>query len=192
MSLDHSLVSQNCRPDNVRKIKRRPPQTAAGSLESEIEKFLQQARNRGPEGPKADPGPRPQLPPRPPAPPVPAAQPVRPGDGFGQGVASHVKQHMGTDRIAERDAHLAETIELADERVEQHLESVFNHDVGQIVHKDDLASEIAEGTDVAAFEEDTDQQVGLSTPAAIREMLQSPEDIRKVFIVSEILRRPEI
>ena len=101
------------------------------------------------------------------------AEPVRQGESFAQ----HVSQHR-----------LAEVVEHADERMEEHLQDVFSHKLGSF----DRAplSEIAEGTDAKAWQEDDSQQSGF-TGQEIRDLFRSPQEIRKAIIVNEILRRPD-
>jgi len=187
----------------------RPQANAGGQkgIEAEIEDFLRQAR--GQQAQKQ--APAKQAPPQPPRQPqrrpapqqqgrpaarqgrVLEAQPVqqqdiRPGQGFGRGLAEHVQEHIGQDSISTRDAHLAETIEQADERVERHLEDVFDHDLGRLEHVEEVDTSISEGTDAMEIVEEADP---LATAKRIRKMLGSAESIREVFIASEILKRPE-
>lgn len=156
------------------------------SMEAEIEDFLRQAR-----GDRA-------VPPAPPKPPVVEAVPfeatpvpdeVVPGQGFGRDLATHVSQHIGHDSISRRDAQLADAVEAADERVEKHLQEVFDHDVGRLAHADAVDTSIQEGTDAA---DATSAEKQPDAAAKIAEMLKTPQSIRNMFIVSEILKRPEI
>ena len=136
-------------------------------------------------------------PPRPPEAPrpqliieaVPVEEDIVPGRGFGGNVANHVKEHMDTDRIADRDVGLGHVVEAADEHIEEHLEEVFDHDVGHLAHADPIETSVAEGTDAPSWE---GKKAEDSTADVIRKMLQSPDDIRNVFIISEILKRPDI
>ena len=182
------------------------PQARAGGnkgIESEIEEFLRQARGeKARQTPvQASPPPRQANPaarakPQPPRqfrPRVIEAQPVDrdivPGEGFGRSVSEHVRDHIGKDSISTRDAHLGESIESADERIEQHLEDVFDHDVGHLDHAVKVDTSIAEGTD-ALDNENVDKQS--SEAKRIRQMLSSPDSVREVFIAAEILKRPEV
>ena len=181
-----------------------PKQRPAGGLEAEIEDFLRQVR-----GEPAPPRPPqssvesvlpPQPPPRRPKPTqvlpelAQAEDDFVPGDGFGEGVSSHVREHLSGDTIANRDSHLGEYVGETDERVEQRLEQVFDHDVGHLEHRELVDTSIAEGTDAT----DVHSQTGNKKPederaaAKIRKMLSQPESIRDVFVAAEILKRPEI
>lgn len=165
------------------------PQARGGrpNVDDEIEEFLRQARGRGEANP-----------PQPPEPPQPVRraslpqQPnvhVRPGEGFGENVTSHVREHLHTDSILERDAHLAEVVEEADERIEAHLEDVFDHEVGRLEHVNEVDTSIKDGTDDSTWDNKVDSN---DTADLIRNTLQSPDKIRNVFIISEILKRPEL
>lgn len=180
------------------------PQAQGGGqkgIEAEIEDFLRQARGQQP-APAKPPPPEPprQAPQRPARQAQPArqgrvveAQPaqedIRPGQGFGRGVSQHVQEHITRDSISTRDAHLADSIELADERVERHLEEVFDHDLGRLEHVEHVDTSISEGTDAMEIVEEADP---LAAAKRIRQMLGSSESIREVFIASEILKRPEL
>lgn len=173
-------------------VQNRPGKAGAANIEAEIEDFLRQARGGG-QQPQA----RAAAPPAPPAAPrrVVEAEPVarEPGKNFGRGLAEHVEQHIGRDSISTRDAHLAESVEMADERVEHHLEEVFDHDVGHLAHVDDTDTSISEGTDEASYEKaPTSSTVQTATAKRIIEMLKSPNGVRDVLIAAEVLKRPEI
>ena len=156
------------------------------NIEHEIEDFLREVRGQ----PKTEP---------PPPPPkrVIKAQPVQkapvsehvPGQNFGRGLAEHVYEHIGQDSISTRDAGLGDVVELTDERVEDRLHQVFDHDVGNLAHVEDTNMEVKEGTDAAAWEQTT---IKNANTEQIRQMLASPQNIGNLFIVSEILKRPEI
>ena len=78
---------------------------------------------------------------------------VRPGREFGSKLSDHVREHIIQDSISQRDAELARATETADERIEHHLEEVFEHEVGHIAHADQVDYNVAEGTDAAAWED---------------------------------------
>jgi hypothetical protein len=165
-----------------------------GTIEREIEAFLRQARGDEVATP---PPPRDQPiraePVR--AQRVPNQRAIEPGREFGQSVAAHVEEHISSHGLEDRDAHLGEQVALADERVEQHLGKVFDHDIGQLTHVQDTDTSISEGTDANAWKHDeqgADAATVETTPDAIRRLLSTPDDIRNVFIISEILKRPEV
>lgn len=169
----------------------RAQQGGKQAIEMEIEDFLRQARG-GNAPPAAPPRNPPVRNPQPAGPIVearPADEDIVPGKGFGRGVSSHVQEHIGRDSISTHDAHLADDIEAADERIEQHLEEVFDHDVGQLENIVDVDTSIAEGTDAKTLDEAEADR--LEAANRIREMLSKPGSIREVFVASEILKRPE-
>jgi hypothetical protein len=160
------------------------------SIEREIEEFLSQARG-------AASGAQPPAPT--PKPPVMARRqldveldgPTEPGRDFGQSVASHVQQHIGSGGLEDRASRLGQAVANVDEEVEHHLEEVFDHDIGKLSHVVDTDTSVAQGTDSSAWEKDEQAPKIETTPAAIRRLLSNPDDIRSVFIISEILKRPD-
>lgn len=183
----------------------------ARGIESEIEEFLRQARGQQekpiPRAPAARPQPavearREFLPPggRPervvkaspvtaiPVEAIPVDEEFVPGQRFGRDLSDHVADHIGRDSISSRDAGLADVVSQADERIESHLEQVFDHDVGRLAHSEIVDTSVAEGTDEGAWEA---VETSMTAAGKIRNMLRTPESIREVYIISEILKRPE-
>lgn len=175
-----------------------------GSIEREIEAFLRQARG---EEAAVPPPPRDQpvraepvrvgqsraRPVR--AQRVPDQRAIEPGREFGQSIAEHVEEHIGSHGLEDRDAHLGEQVALADERVEQQLGKAFDHDIGQLTHVQEADTSISEGTDANVWQHDKQGAATATvetTPDAIRRLLSTPDDIRNVFIISEILKRPDV
>ena len=172
------------------------PGPGARSVEAEIEDFLREAR-----GGKQQQRPQPKTASHPATPPptaqrprvieaTPVDQDVVPGQGFGRDLTEHVAEHIGRDSISTRDAHLGEKVGMADERLEEHLDKIFDHDVGHIEHADEVDTSIKEGTDANAWSEK--QAPENKAAKKIRKMLSSPDSVRDVFIMAEILKRPEI
>lgn len=170
----------------------RPANPQAKSIESEIEDFLRQARGDAP---------RQEV--------IPVAEvaeeqevvrtlvsdpnqskPVKPGKDFTRELSSHVESHIGHDSISLRDAHLGEGIESADERIEQHLEEVFDHQVGHLAHYDhtENSNKITDGTDAISWEEEEEKA---SKASEIVELMKSPDSVKNMFIAMEIFKRPE-
>jgi len=197
-------MGQN-RPGQARPGQARPGQAPMGqapaqggrpqNVDNEIEEFLRQAKARreGGGAPQRAPQPQPPPPPTPkPATPRPATLPqtdYQPGENFGRGVSAHVQEHLNTNTISQRDARLSEAVSDSDERVENRLEAVFNHDVGHLEHNDDINTQIQDGTDATFWDE---KEAVDGTADLIRKTLQSPTDVRNAFIISEILKRPEV
>ncbi|MEZ6118931.1 MAG: hypothetical protein R3C28_20505 [Pirellulaceae bacterium] len=96
----------------------------------------------------------------------------------GESVASHVQQHR-----------LGETIDHSDERLEGHLHDVFEHRLGSLA-SEKSTFQISEGTDANAWDYESTQTASYITGQDIRNLFQSPDDIRKIIVANEILRRP--
>lgn len=165
----------------------------AKSIESEIEDFLRQARGDAPKQeviPVAEVAEEREAV-RTLVQDANADQPIEPGKNFTRELSSHVENHIGRDSISTRDAQLGDTVELADERIEQHLEEVFDHQVGDIAHFDhsENTNKISEGTDAISWEEKEEEA---SMASEIIELLKSPDSVRQMFIAKEIFERPEI
>lgn len=92
-------------------------------------------------------------------------------------VAQHVQQHLDTSRIAQQTQRLGEEVGLADEKMEEHLQQVFQHRVGQ------LASSSA-----------TDPPPAKSLPSSTSELFQilrQRKTLRQAILLTEILKRPD-
>ncbi|MCE9544070.1 MAG: hypothetical protein K8T25_00880 [Planctomycetia bacterium] len=105
----------------------------------------------------------------------------------------------GADRLSEQASTLGQDIDRADERIDQHLHSVFDHQVGQLEESEAEAStaEASVGgrgpsqTDVAAVSTDRAADVATAGMAAeIRQVFSNPADIRRAVILAEILAPP--
>lgn len=79
----------------------------------------------------------------------------------------------------------AEPVDLADEKMAEHMQQVFDHEVGALADTSDAIHEkdaIKKGSPTVEIP---------TTAQAIRDMLAEPQSVRKAVILSEILRRPE-
>ena len=92
-------------------------------------------------------------------------------------VSEHVAQHMDTHEYQERASHLAEEVGHADERMEDRLHSVFDHEVGEL---DDSAGSSTEG-----------KQPAKSAAASLLDVFRSKSAVRNAVIIREIFDRPE-
>jgi hypothetical protein len=180
-----------------------PPVADAGrpktALEKEIEAFLGRSTGQTPPAPAArqerSPARTEQKPPatrrRPSTPTPDRPRPVEPDRSFSaqESVAEHVQRHIQRGGVAQRDAHLGETLEQSDERLETHLQDVFQHRLGNLQREAAPSpSAIAQGTDAGVW-------VG-GRPAhpladELYEMLSTPQKVRTAILLSEILRRPD-
>ena len=99
-------------------------------------------------------------------------------DVSGDDVAAHVAQHLDSSGFEKRAAGLGDVVEQADEKVEAHLQEVFDHSLGQL-----SADETKTPTDAKA-----------SAPSAqsdLLALLKSPQSLRNAVILGEIFNRPE-
>ncbi len=164
------------------------------SLEKEIEAFLRKSLGQpAAEEPKAPPLPQ-QRPSRPSAPPQrrPAKKP-RPATSQDfprtESVGQHVRRHLQTGGIAQRDAHLGDALGHADERLESHLHGVFDHQVGSLTRQSGRAGmSVAEGTDAGVWQHDAEMN---PLSDQLFQMLSTPQQVRTALVLAEVLRRPE-
>ena len=108
----------------------------------------------------------------------PEQQPHSIGD---ESVSEHVARYIDVSDIVEHVDHLAEDIEQSDERMEEHLEQVFDHDVG--------SKKIGSGK--GATDELKRVMRANDTASGLLKLLQDPETIRQSIMVAEILKRPD-
>jgi len=128
-------------------------------------------------------------PPRPPAPQRPAAEYETGGVRPGESVGKHVQRHLLEGGVAQRDPHLGDQVGLADERIESHLQHVFEHRLGNLADGSVSAPSIAQGTDASVW--NVPGESGITLAAQVRAALSSPQQIGVAVVLSEILRRPE-
>jgi hypothetical protein len=107
--------------------------------------------------------------------PLPSETPTYIGN---ESVADHVRRHIDVTDVTEHASHLAEVIENADERMEAHLDKVFDHDVGRLGTGQGTTDELNRDVASNAIAED------------LLELFQSPKSIRQSILVAEILKRP--
>lgn len=182
----------------------RPPRAAGGpkrpaGVEHEIEQFLKRVvQQRGgqqapdvevakPRPPKL-PGQRKSLsqqtamPKR--TPPVPArrATPARPPIESPEVQTRHLNS-PGERGTGLRQHHLSSSVEQRDERMEEHLEGVFDHDLGRLSHE-------SQKKPVLSAEPQGISQVGLGA-ASFAAMLKNSRSLKQAIVLSEILSRPE-
>jgi hypothetical protein len=155
-------------------------------IERELEQFLQR-------------GGRPQRPRRAEPEPAVVAEVVTPlrdpeataaGTPLGQGVTSHVQEHLQAGRVSEHARQLGSELSHADEQVEGRLRQIFQHDLGSLAKTaTGNEREIAQGTDASVWGARPELSAH-RLRSEIVQMLQSPQDVRKVIVLAEILKRP--
>jgi len=100
-----------------------------------------------------------------------------------ESVERHTQQHLDTTSYSSRAEQLT-TVDDADENMQSHLHSVFDHQMGSLGQP--TRSTTADDALVAPAAE-----VVTLLGAPIAEMLASPQGLRNAFVLQEILRRPE-
>lgn len=112
---------------------------------------------------------RPAKPAQRPSQPVPEAKSLR-----SEGVAEHVARHLSRKSVTESAEQLGDEVALADDIVEARLHDTFEHQVGQLEHREDQASQSA-----------------ASVADEVRQLLSNPQGMRQLIVANEVLRRPE-
>ena len=96
-------------------------------------------------------------------------------------VSDHVARYLDVSDIVDHVDHLAEDIEQADERMEAHLDDVFDHDVGQLSqNRKSVTDEVPQGKDNSS-----------SIARGILKRLQNVDEVRQSIMIAEILKRPD-
>ncbi len=106
-----------------------------------------------------------------------SAQPAR-KPPTGASVGAHVAEHVGrsTEALAAHAKHLGAQVAQADERLEEHLQKKFSHQLGALEHRDERPEVKAKRSVIAQ---------------GLFDMLAKPGGVRQVIVAGEILRRPE-
>ena len=78
---------------------------------------------------------------------------------------------------ASAGSHLATEISLADEKMQAHLESTFDHRLGSLQQREVAPTRRVTGSPIAE---------------SVVKMLRDPQGIQQMIVANEILRRPEL
>lgn len=98
----------------------------------------------------------------------------------GSQVEREVEQHLrGSQEIAQRTSQLGQQVDAAQQKLQEHLQQVFDHELGRL-------SKTASSTAATPPEKPLPDV----TLDELRKMLQSPGSVRDAIVVAEILRRP--
>lgn len=95
-----------------------------------------------------------------------------------ESIDDHVRRYLNVSDVTEHASHLAEVIENSDERMEAHLDQVFDHDVGKLGSGRGTTDELEREFASNKIAED------------LLQLFRSPESIRQSILVAEILKRP--
>jgi hypothetical protein len=79
--------------------------------------------------------------------------------------------------LSQRQSHLGEEVALADDKLEAHLQQVFQHQLGRLQQTAASPTREVSGSPIAR---------------SVAEMLRSPQGIQQMVVLNEIMRRPEI
>ena len=96
-----------------------------------------------------------------------------------ESIAEHVKRHIDVSDVADHGDYLAEDIEQSDERLEAHLDQVFDHDVGKL------------GAGKSATDELVRDKKTNSAASDLFDLMQNIKTVRQSILVAEILKRPD-
>ncbi|QDU94882.1 hypothetical protein [Lignipirellula cremea] len=148
----------------------------------EIADFIRRAAARRQQQQQGRPAPAP--PPPAPAPPQqqrpPSRRPAAPMEP--EIVEVQLVENQGG--LSHRDAHLADDIEQTDERMEAHLHTAFDHQLGSL----DSSTEVASIKEFS-YDDKPVEKKGLAHD--LLAMFRSKTDVRKAILMSEIFQRPE-
>ena len=99
----------------------------------------------------------------------------------GGGVTEHVRKFMDAGEFGRRTSELGTGVAQADEKMDQRLHGVFDHNVGQL----------SDVYDQAAATVQRPGDMPLATPGGVIALLSRPENVRQAIMISEVLTRPE-
>jgi len=161
---------------------------AGEQLVDEIGDFLRRAANQG-RGQQGQAGPRARQP----RPAAVRAEPVRaqvvddapPGSGIGR----QVSEHLGKERLTRQASRLGSEVSQADEKIDQRLHEVFDHDVSGLAKRLGKTARptMAEQT---RSPEDRTGELPSTAAAGLAALLGNAESIRQAIVINEVLTRP--
>ena len=94
-----------------------------------------------------------------------------------------------SDRFSAQAARLGADVGHADERVEEHLHEAFDHTLGSLADTS-MGADASKGSDGVSPYDGTEDLAVPSTASEFRDLLGTPESIRKAVVLNEILTRP--
>ena len=105
-------------------------------------------------------------------------------------VDEHVRQRLGTERRGHLTPVLDGEVTRTDDRVQDRVHSVFDHDLSRL---SGTPGESARSTEVSEPESPEDRigSVPPTAAAGLAAMLANPGNLRQAILLSEILNRPE-
>jgi len=183
---------QKALADEVEQFLRRAAERRAGGRPRDVEVL----RPEEPPKPQPRPAQRPQTPRQQTPRPRPASQrplaPPRPVEAVvvetleerieRDSVESTVAQHLDAKGFTSRAEQLT-SLDQADEQMEEHLHSVFDHRVGTLGRKAESISDDDPGS--------VPTPKVATSPTTLADILTSPANLRNAIVLSEVFRRPE-
>jgi hypothetical protein len=188
-----SAQQAEARPKVPPKPPARAPRKAQEALHSEIDAFLRRAaQRRGAARAQNVEVLEPQR-----AESLVEAQVVPLQPVLGQGVATHVQEHIQARPFDQSIASLGKDVGQADEKLEGRLHEVFDHGLGRLAHATDEGHErqqVTEGTDSEVWQtaEAGRQQEKHDIEARgskIAALLRDPSSLKDAVVMAEIFRR---
>ncbi len=175
----------------------RPPRPATpSSVQNEIEEFLRRANQKkaSPAGRQQRPQTtRPKLGEKPVRAEIVRAEVVRAelvGERpVGGELEQHVKKFLDEEEFTRRTKMLGEDVAEADDKIERHLKSVFDHSLSKIASTPGITA-----SSPSAKLADTAPEITMAAPSVaagdVAALFGNPLSIRQAVIISEILNRP--
>ncbi len=167
----------------------RREEASSDPLKNEIEAFLRKVRGE-------EPAPAlPREPVRKAAPPAPRETPPSPSTPVQTTVVAAAATADSasdpiTDRFSSQTARLGADVGQADERAEQHMHEAFDHAVGGLADTSTPAPDAQDTESTGHPAVPTDELSVPSTASEYRDLLSSPDSIRRALVLNEILTRP--
>lgn len=79
--------------------------------------------------------------------------------------------------LSQRQPHLGEVVALADDKLEAHLQQVFDHQLGRLRHRTPEEQRQVSGSPIAR---------------SVLDLLKNPQGVQQMMVINEIMRRPEM
>jgi len=98
-----------------------------------------------------------------------------------ESVREHVNRYIDTSDIVEHVEQLGDEVEQADERMEAHLDDVFDHDVGRLS---------SQKKQKLTYDDGSRNRNTNELAKGIFRLLQNPKTVRQSIMIAEILKPP--
>jgi hypothetical protein len=105
----------------------------------------------------------------------------KPQNGGRQSVDDYVRQHMSTVAMDRHVDELGDAVEVADDRMEAHMQEKFQHRLGALDRTSQTPEAIAAAASSTAV---TEKSIDFAA------LLADGDDVKRAIVVNEILQRP--